>query len=43
MGTRLVFCWVEGVVLAFEVCVDAKPGGEVGGDVWVDGDMGDGS
>ena len=39
----LVLCWVEGVAVAFEVCVDVKPGGEVGGDGRVEGEMGDGS
>ena len=38
-----VLCWVEGVAVAFEVCVDVKPGGEVGGDGWVEGEIGDGS
>ena len=43
MGMRLVLCWVEGVAEAFEVCVDVMPGGEVGGDGWVEGEIGDGS
>ena len=42
MGMRLVLCWVESVAVAFEICVD-KPGGEMRGDNWVEGEMGDGS
>ena len=39
MGMRLVLCWVEGVAVSFEVCVNAKSRGEVGGDSCVEGVM----